>query len=291
MNLKTVVVLCALFVAPGAQAFQDESGNHGANEKSMAAFVAVRKTFDDKMAAFGKKYEAAETREAKNKLFETDYPKSANFVPQMLKVAQDYPKTEGAFAALKWAVNNDRSGKANKTVLPIIAQDFPNHDGIGDICLAISRSGSLVTRDFLKHIIKVSDNKTTKGRAIFSLAQWHAFAAKTLEYFNGKDEKLAERIAKRDGEKTVAFLKKTGAKKLRMEALTLFKRVEDNFADVPYYRKKTIGPSAQSAVFEMTKLNIGQEAPDITAEDIDGVEFSLSDYRGKVVVLDFWGNW
>jgi cytochrome oxidase Cu insertion factor (SCO1/SenC/PrrC family) len=36
---------------------------------------------------------------------------------------------------------------------------------------------------------------------------------------------------------------------------------------------------------------VGQPAPDIEGEDIDGQPFKLSDYRGKVVVLDFWGNW
>ena len=35
----------------------------------------------------------------------------------------------------------------------------------------------------------------------------------------------------------------------------------------------------------------GKTAPDIEGEDIDGKKFKLSDYRGKVVVLDFWGNW
>jgi hypothetical protein len=38
-------------------------------------------------------------------------------------------------------------------------------------------------------------------------------------------------------------------------------------------------------------LAVGKVAPDIVGEDIDGKEFKLSDYRGKVVVLDFWGNW
>ncbi len=30
---------------------------------------------------------------------------------------------------------------------------------------------------------------------------------------------------------------------------------------------------------------------DFTVQTIDGKEQKLSDYRGKVVVLDFWGDW
>jgi len=38
-------------------------------------------------------------------------------------------------------------------------------------------------------------------------------------------------------------------------------------------------------------LAAGQVAPDIHGTDVEGVPFKLSDYRGKVVVLDFWGHW
>lgn len=38
-------------------------------------------------------------------------------------------------------------------------------------------------------------------------------------------------------------------------------------------------------------LEVGQLAPEIENEDIDGETFKLSDYRGKVVMLDFWGHW
>jgi hypothetical protein len=38
-------------------------------------------------------------------------------------------------------------------------------------------------------------------------------------------------------------------------------------------------------------LIVGCRAPDFEATDVDGVRFKLSDYRGKVVVLDFWGFW
>jgi cytochrome oxidase Cu insertion factor (SCO1/SenC/PrrC family) len=38
-------------------------------------------------------------------------------------------------------------------------------------------------------------------------------------------------------------------------------------------------------------IDVGRVAREIEGEDIDGHRFRLSDYRGKVVLLDFWGNW
>lgn len=36
---------------------------------------------------------------------------------------------------------------------------------------------------------------------------------------------------------------------------------------------------------------VGELAKEISGEDVDGKQFKLSDYRGKVVMLDFWGFW
>ena len=36
---------------------------------------------------------------------------------------------------------------------------------------------------------------------------------------------------------------------------------------------------------------VGSVAPEIEGTDIDGVPFKLSDYRGQVILLDFWGDW
>jgi peroxiredoxin len=38
----------------------------------------------------------------------------------------------------------------------------------------------------------------------------------------------------------------------------------------------------------MRHLAVGKEADDIEGPDQNGVRFKLSDYRGKVVLLDFW---
>ena len=48
---------------------------------------------------------------------------------------------------------------------------------------------------------------------------------------------------------------------------------------------------ADGKLFEIENLSVGKVAPDIEGEDQNGEKFKLSDYRGKVVVLDFWGFW
>ena len=38
-------------------------------------------------------------------------------------------------------------------------------------------------------------------------------------------------------------------------------------------------------------VNIGQQAPDFSVKDQNGREIKLSDYRGKLVFLNFWATW
>ena len=52
-----------------------------------------------------------------------------------------------------------------------------------------------------------------------------------------------------------------------------------------------VASQVASKLFVMQNLSVGKEAPEIAAADLDGVEFKLSDYRGKIVFLDFWGDW
>lgn len=43
--------------------------------------------------------------------------------------------------------------------------------------------------------------------------------------------------------------------------------------------------------FHYDALSIGDKAPEFSIETPDGLSFSLSDFRGKVVLLDFWASW
>ncbi|OGU17339.1 MAG: hypothetical protein A2X61_06815 [Ignavibacteria bacterium GWB2_35_12] len=38
-------------------------------------------------------------------------------------------------------------------------------------------------------------------------------------------------------------------------------------------------------------IKVGNMAPDFKGETIDGKELNLSDYKGRVVLLDFWASW
>jgi thiol-disulfide isomerase/thioredoxin len=49
--------------------------------------------------------------------------------------------------------------------------------------------------------------------------------------------------------------------------------------------------AARAAAPRTEMIKVGAMAPDFTTQDINGKPVKLSDYRGKVVVLDFWATW
>jgi peroxiredoxin len=52
-----------------------------------------------------------------------------------------------------------------------------------------------------------------------------------------------------------------------------------------------MGELAKQQLKSLRTFSVGKKAPEIQGEDIDGVPFRLSDYRGRVVVLVFSANW
>ena len=89
---------------------------------------------------------------------------------------------------------------------------------------------------------------------------------------------------------TIVRLKATDPASATKEVESLLEKVEKEFADISSGRG-TLGKSAASELNEMRNLGVGKPSPEIAGEDIDGKSFKLSDYRGKVVVVDFWGDW
>lgn len=65
----------------------------------------------------------------------------------------------------------------------------------------------------------------------------------------------------------------------------LFRKVAKAHGD------RDAGKAANGYVYELDNLQIGMKAPDFEGEDADGRKIRLSDFRGKVVMIDFWGFW
>jgi hypothetical protein len=110
------------------------------------------------------------------------------------------------------------------------------------------------------------------------------------------------------GKKTEAAKQPEPNEPLRQEIETLYGRLLKDYRDVKLSRKKTYGEIALAALEKLNPggtrtapgetsfpagvgLEIGMAAPEIRGLDTRGGPMRLSDLRGKVVVLDFWGDW
>src|SRR5207245_3379939 len=88
-----------------------------------------------------------------------------------------------------------------------------------------------------------------------------------------------------------AGLKPAERARIRSEAEKMLQAVQKQYAtvEIPFYGKA--GDKARRELFELQHLTVGLQVPDIQGVDLDGKAFKLSDYRGKVVFLDFWAHW
>jgi stage V sporulation protein SpoVS len=138
---------------------------------------------------------------------------------------------------------------------------------VAQLCQRLGQMGSASGETLLRALLEKDGAAEVQGVACLALAQ----------SLKSRAENMPEAQA-------------TVADKLRQESERLFQRASDKFADVKLGRG-TVGEKAKGELFELRNLAIGKPAPEIEGEDADSKKFKLSDYRGKVVLLDFWGNW
>jgi len=77
----------------------------------------------------------------------------------------------------------------------------------------------------------------------------------------------------------------------RTQGRALMAELVEKFTDVKTSRGKLYSDIAAGQLYELDHLQIGMKAPDFEAIDETGATFRLSEYRGKVIVVDFWGFW
>jgi hypothetical protein len=80
------------------------------------------------------------------------------------------------------------------------------------------------------------------------------------------------------------------AEKMRQESEKLFEEAAEKYPDVMTAFDGTVGMKAKNELFDLRYLSVGKAAPEVKGTDQDGKHFNLSDYKGKVVLLDFWSE-
>jgi hypothetical protein len=256
-------------------------------------YQALQKEYSDALTDFSKAYQAAKTQEERNKIFQEKYPNAAKFAPRFLALAEKNPKDAVAVDALVWVVNTVRQaggGKDNPRARAVaMLQKHAASDKVGLVCQGMANSADKESEAFLRAVLEKNPKKDIQAQACLGLAGNLKQRLSLRQQLESQPE-MVQRLEAFLGKDAVEELRKEDPTKVSKEIEALYDRAVEQYADVKTLQG-TIGDQAKKELFEIRFLAIGKQAPEIEGEDGDGKKFKLSDYRGKVVLLDFWGNW
>jgi tetratricopeptide (TPR) repeat protein len=293
-----VVLLAAVAAAARADDPKPKTDPPKEPPKSAAEkYQATVKEYEDADKKFMDDYQAAKTDEEREKAFK-NRPAAAAFAKKFLAVAEEAPKDPVAVDALTWVMTRAGYTAEGLQALEMLARDHVTSDKIGPLCARLAHAQSSQVEPFLRDVLAKNPDHAVKGQACLALGQYEKRLAEQVRMMRENPDlvKQMEAMAKQMGaqaqfgpERIKALLAKDPDAMLK-DAEKLFERVVKDFADVKP-DGRPIEQTAKGELFELRHLSVGKTAPEVEGEDIDGVKFKLSDYRGKVVLLDFWGNW
>ena len=176
--------------------------------------------------------------------------------------------------------------------LALLQRDHVQSDKLGRVCQLVLFGFHKSHGDFLRAVLEANPHRQVQALACLSLAQYLNDRLNRLELLPGQPDLIA-RYHGVFGKEYVEELRRQDRAVVAREAETLFTRAANEYSDVEipvtYFGSGgTVGEKARADLFKIRNLAVGREAPDIEGEDQDGKRFKLSDYRGKVVLLDIW---
>lgn len=261
---RILPLIAGAFLAPCVAAQEPAAAQTDAYETLLADFAKAEKVYTKKRSRITKSDEYKKLRLARDlngirKLVAQAKAPHDSFVPRFLEIARARKGTPTEAKSLLWIVMNAREAKsAAKQAI----------DGLLTRHLHAEQTWQLALNSFY-----IARHVGNDGMAD---------ALNTIVDNSKHKEAVAEAL----------YARATARGAGRNRGADARKRREADFARI----RETAPESAAAlridgAQFKREKLQMGMVAPDIEGEDIDGVKFKLSDYRGKVVVLDFWGDW
>lgn len=217
---------------------------------------SIQKKYSAENEAWIRKIRASKTKAEESKLLLLS-PTMTKYVPRMTTLMKSAPKDPGAGAAALWLVTAAENPAQAHDAIGILQKYHLRSKTMDDAITFLWFTRIPEVKDLLKAYIAQQPNKTLKTTATFSLAKMFAEENATAE------------------------------------AIKLFEEVARNGKDIPERKNsvRTLEEAANSHLFELRNLLVGKKAPDIQGMDVFGKQFKLSDFAGKVIMLDFFGFW
>jgi hypothetical protein len=207
-----------------------------------------------------KAYGEAATDEEKQKIL-AGLP-GKEYVPEFLAIATKARGTDTAARALIWAgrLSEDPKEKWSfvQTLLEEHMQSAVLAELTGELRYAAYEHGHANVVEALRAIVAESPHERVRAGALFTLG------AVLLE-----SQDPASKAEGRDC----------------LEAVVV------EYGKLAYGGNSTYEAAANGYLYELDNLQVGMTAPDFETVDENGAKWKLSDYRGKVVIVDFWGFW
>jgi hypothetical protein len=280
-------VLAALFLAAvvPAQAADASAPKLAEYDKLVAEYTAAQKAYADAMKALiaSEEYKAAVEAKDNKKVNElrgaVARPDAKVFGPRAIELADQYAG-DSSIRVLAYAAANFADKDTAKAIGERIEKSHLKSAKLGDLlenAMALQRGlGEEEDNKLLDRVIAENPHALPKAWAKYWQGQTiNNKASSAFSQVQRKKDATDEEKAKAKEEKDKAAEK---ADALFAEAAKLSAGTE---------QAARLG----APVFEKERLQVGMEVPEVAGEDPDGVAFKLSDYRGKVVLLDFYGFW
>ncbi|MCS6977370.1 MAG: TlpA family protein disulfide reductase [Gemmatales bacterium] len=255
-------VICSLLAAVLVVGFgwADEPAKPAQKDAPPANLKSLTEEFQQALSKLQKEFQAAQEIEAKTKIRDQAIEMLGKFANRAIDYAEKNPKSEDAPQALIMSLQWARDEATRDRAVLVLIKDHAESKAIGQICTMLAELPNPVVEKLLRTVMEKNPDRNAQGLATLALA--------THLQSRAEDARGAE------------------AEKLTKEAEKVLEVALAKYADVKT-ADGTVGEEAKAAL----SLAVGREVPDIVGADSEDKEFKLSDYRGKVVMLDFWASW
>ncbi len=211
------------------------------------------------------------------------------YASRFLALAEEHPDESAAGDALLWIVANVRGRSETTKALDLLTANHINSTKLGPACANVARSRSPSAEKLFRALLEKSSHADVKAQACFYLALLLDSEALVVDQLKAEPD-LTPRVMQYYGKDYGKHLASLDPDQLAKQREQVYETMLKSFPDVAA-QGTTLGEIAEKALFAIRHLSVGRVAPEIEGEDVYGKSMKLSDFRGKVVMLTFWGHW